>query len=272
MNIKEKIKSSSNFKKYHRKIKVYFANNFIDNSKHLPAAYDKVYHFHIRKSGGTSVNSAFWNLSDLNLKKISREPIMNSKGRTFVRTSKELIESANYFYANSHFPYWQIQLQPNTYTFTILRDPFERLVSLYKYYQWVGQVDIETGKRLDPSYDYLKKQTFLHNKSFKEFIDNLSNKYLFGELYFFSEKMNIKEAMENLNKLNMVFFKENFSEIINNLNKDLFLKLENPIKERSFSNVVYSISEKEKKYALDILQTEIQFYNKAKHIYFENIQ
>ncbi|EMY80823.1 hypothetical protein pgond44_09681 [Psychroflexus gondwanensis ACAM 44] len=266
-SIINKVKSSSKFKKFNRSFKVFYANNFINNSKWLPEKYDRIYHLHIRKSGGTSINSAFWNLSDLHLDMFGREPIINKKGKTFVRMSKELIEHSNYFYASSHFPLWQITLRPNTYSFTVLRDPYKRLVSLYKYYNWVSQVDPEVGPKLDPTYPILYNQKSLLNKSFKEFMLNLSDKYLFGQLYFYSKNKDVKEAIQSLTEINKVFFLSDYETVLPALNKDLNLSLREPGRKRDFGDVNFNIDDEEKEYAIHILRDEIKFYNKAKQIY-----
>lgn len=149
---------SSTFKKYHRKLKVFLAANFYNNKKHLPKGIDRVYHLHIRKSAGTSINSAFWGLDGFTLNSIKAEPIFIGRRYSFVRKSKEFIEKGDYLFASSHFPQWELNLKPNTFTFTMFRDPYKRLVSLYKYYCWVTQVDEKEGFKQDPSYFALKNR------------------------------------------------------------------------------------------------------------------
>lgn len=259
------IKNSWTYKIYYRKWKHFLAANFYNNAKFLPEGIDRVYHYHIRKSAGTSINSAFWDLGDYSFKTVGREPILIGKGKVFVRYHSSLINEGNYFYASSHFPQWQIKLKPNTFTFTILRDPYERLVSLYKYYCWVSQVDDETGFKLDSTFQILKNQKELLNKSFIDFIDALSNKYLFNQLYMFSEKLNINEALENIKRVDKIYFKDNFYEAINNLNENLNLNLK--VKnERNFKNVKFTVLDKEKQYAIKKLEREIIFYKEVKNL------
>ncbi|WP_417876893.1 sulfotransferase family 2 domain-containing protein [Winogradskyella sediminis] len=257
-----KIINSYTYKKYHRKIKYFLASRYYNNSKYLPEGIDRVYHIHIRKSAGTSVNSAFWNLGDLTLKKIGREPLVLSKKYSFVCFNKELIEAGHYLYASAHFAQWELNLRPNTFTFTVLREPYSRLVSLYKYYTWVEQVDEQTGYNLDTSYYVLKAQSHLLGKSFKDFVDVLSDKYLTNQLYTFSKTLDVNDALSNISKVDRVYFQDNFSYAISDLEASLGLPLQ--VKnERNFGKIAIHISEEEKHHALSKLKDEIEFYQLA---------
>jgi len=238
----KKIKDSWTYKKYYRKLKNFLAANIYNNSKYLPEGIDRVYHLHIRKSAGTSINSAFWALDGFTLDTVRREPIVIGKKHSFVRYSDVLIEKGDYLFASAHFAQWELNLKPNTFTFTIFRDPYKRLVSLYKYYCWVSQVDDETGYKLDPSFFVLKEQTHLLNKNFKDFIDNLNDKYLSNQLFMFSKTINKQEALLNLKKADRIYFQDNFDKAIIDLNKTLNLNLQ--IKnERNFKDVKFIITE-----------------------------
>ncbi len=266
--ILKKIKNSWTYKKYYRKFKIFLAVNFYNNAKHLPKDIDRVYHLHIRKSAGTSINSAFWGLENFSLDTVRREPIILGKKYSFVRYSKELIEKGNYLFASAHFAQWELNFKPNTFTFTMFRDPYKRLVSLYKYYCWVTQVDDDLGFKLDPSFFVLKKQHNLLNKSFKDFIDNLSDKYLLNQLFMFSQSLQIDEGLKNLKKVDKVYFLDNFDGAVKDLSETLNLSL-NIRNERSFKNVEFQISETEKEYALAKLKPELEFYKAVRAKYYE---
>ncbi|WP_136480580.1 sulfotransferase family 2 domain-containing protein [Cognatitamlana onchidii] len=266
--IVKKIRNSWTYKKYHRKLKVLLAKYFYNNSKYLPEGIDRVYHLHIRKSAGTSINSAFWGLDKFSLDTVRREPIILGGKFSFVRYNRELIEQGDYLFASAHFTQWELSLKPNTFTFTMFRDPYKRLVSLYKYYCWVTQVDDDMGYQLDPSFFVLKSQEHLLNKSFKDFIDNLSDKYLHNQLFTFSKALEIEEGLNNLKKVNKVYFQDNFDACIKDLSATLNLNLSN-LNERSFKNVKFQISEAEKEYAMDKLGLEIEFYNEVRKKYYK---
>lgn len=261
-----RVLQSTKFKRYNRKFKIFWAKYCINNSSFLPENIDRIYHYHIRKSAGTSVNTAFWKLAGHELDSVGREPIMIGKGKSFVVNSNILINEGNYFFASSHFPQWELKLPKNTFTFTVLRDPYERLVSLYKYYKWVEQVtDEEEAFRLDPSYFVLKQQHYLLHKSFSEFLDVIGNKYLYGNLYMFSKNINPSEGIKNLENLNKVYFQDNLKFAIEDLSETLMLKdLKLTKPQRKFENSNFVISETEKQKALQLLQPEIEFYNLAR--------
>ncbi len=265
-----RIINSYTYKKYHRKLKFILASRFYNNSKYLPEGIDCVYHIHIRKSAGTSVNSAFWNLGNFTLKKIGREPLVLSQKYSFVCFNKDLIEAGHYLYASAHFAQWELNLKPNTFTFTVLREPYSRLVSLYKYYTWVEQVDDQTGYNLDTSYYTLKAQKHLLGKSFKDFVDVLSDKYLTNQLYTFSQTLNVADALNNISKVNRVYFQDQFEHAILDLERSLGLQL-HVKNERNFGDIPINISEEDKQYALSKLQDEIEFYNKVVMTYKKNI-
>jgi hypothetical protein len=96
---------------------------------------------------------------------------------------------------------------------------------------------------------------------------NLSDKYLFGQLYFYSKNKDVKEAIQSLTEINKVFFLSDYETVLPALNKDLNLSLREPGRKRDFGDVNFNIDDEEKEYAIHILRDEIKFYNKAKQIY-----
>lgn len=106
----------------------------------LATGHRRVYHHHVRKSAGTSLDSAFWELGGI-AEKIMRHPRevgerVSGNGLTFVRANAALIEAGDYFFASSHVPAYLLRLPAATFTVTILRDPAARVVSYYRYLRW----------------------------------------------------------------------------------------------------------------------------------------
>jgi hypothetical protein len=137
-------------------------------------------------------------------------------------------------------------------------------VSLYKYYNWVNQIDEETGVKLDSSFAVLKEQTHLLGNSFKDFINNLSDKYLYAQLYMFSKELNVETALNTIEELDRVYFKDDFKASVENLKTSLNFKNLEFKNERRFENVNFSINEGDEAYAIEVLKKEIEFYNKVK--------
>jgi hypothetical protein len=265
--VRSLMNKSERFKGFVRNYRTLRAS-YMNNSKHLPEGIDRIYHIHIRKSAGSSLNNLFFNQAALSLKEFWREPLYIKNGKVFVQHQKPHINKGDYYYASSHWPIWDLHLPPNTFTYCILRDPVDRLISLYKYYCWVAQVDEKTGYSKDPSYYSLLQQKSLLNKAFKEFVNNLSNKYLFNQLYMFDQNLNPNKALELLSKVDKVYFFDDIQFAIEDLVSSLNLKPLTPSKERSFQNVSYSVTEEDKEFAKEKLALEIEFYQKARQIYY----
>lgn len=259
----KKIKSSTKYKTVNRKVKLFINDKFIDNAKYLPQGFDRVYHYHVRKSGGTSVNDAFWKKCNHSIDTVGREPLLLGNKKSMVRLNKELIEKGNYFYGSAHFPYWQLSLKPKTYSFTVLRDPYKRILSLYKYYKWIEINSAEHGLKFDPSFEHLKSQKHLFQANLVDFIEVLSPKYLYGNIYMFSENLNVDEALDNLKNVNRILFQHKLSQDFTKVSKDLDLGMKIEKKLRKFNNENFDVSDHDIEYAKKTLEKDYDFYNKA---------
>jgi hypothetical protein len=98
----------------------------------------RIYHVHIRKTAGTSLNRIFMAASggDENLiyNKVasSLTHTFNENGYKYTGYCCRSINRGNYFYAYSHLPYWKLDLPEYTFKFTSFRDPVLRVLSHYK--------------------------------------------------------------------------------------------------------------------------------------------
>jgi hypothetical protein len=106
-------------------------------------AYERIHHFHVRKTAGTSLNRAFWALGGL-ADAVMQHPNqagrkLSGNGLTFVRDDARLIEEGDYFFASSHTPAYMLTLPERTFTVTILRDPAARVISYYRYLCWARE-------------------------------------------------------------------------------------------------------------------------------------
>lgn len=250
------------FKKIYKEFKRQYAGYvFKKNSPYL-GDYKRVYHYHIRKSAGTSINSAFWYLSGLNLGSVGRSPLLIKGKFIYVRNNENLIEEGNYYYGNSHIPYWNLKIPDNTFTFCMLRDPYTRLVSLYRYLLWVKSLNPKTALSVEPYYKTVYKQTLWLGDSFCDFLNNLPQKHLQNQLLMFSKNGNVEEALFNINTLNAIYNQENFEEAIIDLSAVIGEKLS--IKnERAFRlNNDLAISQEEEIEAKEKLAMEYDFYNR----------
>ena len=233
----------------------------------FPGEYRRIYHFHIRKSAGTSVNAAFWMLGRKTLAEAGRKSLMVSGNYVFVRHNRDLIRKGNFHFANSHAPYWEFSLPEHTFTFTVFRDPVQRLISQYRYYHF--NAHHPDAHLLDPmNSNVIRYKDWLGN-SFSDFLDRYPEIYRQNQLYMFSEKLNVEEAIQNACKLSACYFMDQFPDMLRDLETVCGKKLELK-KERSFENTAGSVSHEEEDKAKLLLRDEIEFYNRLYRLKREN--
>ncbi len=234
------------------------------NKQRLLGGYDRVYHVHIRKTAGTSVNGAFWELGDRKLENIRRKTLFFGNQLTFVRNDKQLIEDGNYFFGNSHIPYWKLSLPENTFKFSLLRDPLKRVVSLYKYYSWIDSLSPESATEEEPYYEHVKNEVkdFLGD-GFRDFLERLTDIHKMNQVYTFSQELDPDEAFENISSLDAVYFQSEFEHSIQNLNQRLGLNLKIRNDRRSTAEFDPKLQKEDKNWAKSKLELEYQFYNKC---------
>jgi len=230
----------------------------------LPGKFKRIYHFHIRKSAGTSVNAAFWNLAGLDLNSIWKKSLIVTNDKVFVRHHYDLIQEGNYTFANSHLPFWKIKLPPETLTFSVFRDPVQRIVSLYRYYHF--NVNHPEAHLLDPMNSSVKQYAHWLGNSFGDFLENIPRQHSVNQVYMFSENFNVEEALLNLSKLSYVFFQDDLDMLPPIIEKETSLKPELK-RERAFPVTTAEITDIELNKARSILADEILLFNKLKELY-----
>ena len=148
--------------------------------------YKRIYLFHIRKTGGTSLNQIFLGLGGEDGKdvytKLAKTPNhrVKSDDQLFVGWNKKLIESGNYFYAFSHIPKHKLILPNNTFTITFLRDPVKRVISHYKmlYYYQVNSIN----------HPCMKTEGAWLGECFQDFLERIPYEHLLNQLYICFQK------------------------------------------------------------------------------------
>ena len=220
--------------------------------------YHRIYHFHIRKTGGTSVNKIFLNIHDNNskvhFKKLVENNIIKIKNTYFAGWDKRIIESGRYHYGFSHIPYHKISIPNKTFTITCLRDPISRVVSHYKMLKYYNENNI--------NHPCMEKEGKWLGKNFNDFLSKIPKEHLLNQLYMFSESFNIDEAYKNINNLSYYFFTDSFNKGISEISKEINVELI-PIHVHK-SSIDVDIPKKDIDHLKKILEPEYELYNKLK--------
>jgi hypothetical protein len=226
----------------------------------LAGKYRRIYQYHIRKTAGTSLSSAFWDLAGENRKSLDKRMASSGTRRAkcedliFVRGNRRLIEEGNYFYANSHIPAHQLILPKDTFTITVLRDPVKRVLSHYRYLRALA----ETGQE---AWTFSQERDYL-GANFNDFLNNLPKQHLLRQLYMFSESYDEDEALERISRCSAILFTETFSSDLMSLGRQLDLPLKEK-KERRFDYTT-SISVSSINRAKNLLEQEYHFIERIR--------
>ena len=100
--------------------------------------YKRLYHFHARKTAGTTVAKIFMSATGCDGGQLYQQLSAASdrqllcQNLIFVGWDKKLIESGEYYFGFSHIPFDDLALPDRTFRFTVLRDPIERVFSHYR--------------------------------------------------------------------------------------------------------------------------------------------
>lgn len=224
----------------------------------LPDGYKRIYCYHIRKTGGTSVHRAFLSLSGQPPEQVHKRLLRSltyftiSGGLTFVGHNKYLLEAGHYFYGFSHHPYHTFSLPDRTYTIAILRDPVKRAISHYRMLHYLSLHE--------PGHPSLQKEGSWLGNGFDDFLSNIPDEHLLRQLYMFSETFNVSEAAAALNTCSHVFFTENFEQGLHHLSDDL--KLDLPLLHARKSTIDVDIPQREKERLRKLLEPEYRLIDR----------
>jgi hypothetical protein len=190
----------------------------------LPDGWARIYHVHVPKTGGTSINHEFLSLGGedgallyTRLWKRRRTHFLKSGDYVFVGWNVFLIEEGHYHFGFSHSPLSQLDLPDNTFVFTCLRDPVDRMLSYYRML-----LDYRAGVQLSRALGW---QVGWLGDSFQDFLRNVPDEWLLGQLFRFSHSLNVDAALRNLARCQEVLFTDSLSSDLPNLGRQLRLPL-----------------------------------------------
>jgi Sulfotransferase family len=158
----------------------------------LPGGYRRIYHVHVRKTGGTSVNRAFLALGGEDPMVVHRRMghalhATSSGAMTFAAHDVPMLRAGRYFYGWHHAPAWSFELPADTFTFTVLRDPTARVVSLYRYLA-------DPAADADEPFPAGRAERRRAADGFGAFLERSAPEDLCHQLWMFSATMDVEEA------------------------------------------------------------------------------
>ena len=238
------------------------------NKHHLQSNHKRIYHYHIQKTAGTSLNAAFWSLAGLDMSSMARSLYKFKDGYVFVLNSQRAIEKGNYFFASSHTAAHKLNLPPNTFTVTVLRAPIDRVLSFYRYMRFF--YENPSSRSIDPFWkeSYREAQYYFRDStSFQDFLSRIPPARLSSQLYMFSSEYNVDEALERISDCSAVLFTENLSEGVDSLSKALGLSLVLAQERRFNKKLDLGITSEQMDFLTEALADEVKFYERAKFMF-----
>jgi hypothetical protein len=189
----------------------------------FPDGSRRVYCYHIRKTGGTSLNRSFMALGGEDPAavhgRIGADDLHRtvSAGYAFAAFDRQILARGRYFYGWAHRAAHIQELPPQTFTVTILRDPADRVRSHFDY--------LLVGDRPDMSQALWEGERELASGGFSSFLDRLPEHELLRQLAMFSAGRDVGEAAERIAACSCVLFTEDYDTGLAALGQRLGLTL-----------------------------------------------
>jgi hypothetical protein len=220
----------------------------------LAEGVERVYCYHVRKTGGTSLAHSFLGLGGedpgLVEKRMTRPPFCTRSGAyRFVYQDLPLLRRGIYQFGYSHKCADVVRLPPNTFRVTILRDPIDRVVSLYRYL-------IDPRADEGQAFKALPLERAWVSSGFPEFLARASRAQLLNQLYTFSRSGDVEQAARRILSCDRVLFTHELDTGIADLGDTLGLPLRT--RRARISATDYSPSESEAAQLRTLLDPEYQ--------------
>lgn len=220
-----------------------------------------IYHVHIRKTAGTSINFAFLsngatdNVEDL-YESLAKTPTQRviSNSKVFVGWNAELLNEGNYSYGFSHDALHKLNIPDHVFKFTCLRDPVKRIVSHYNMLKHFQKNQI--------NHPCMKIEGKWLGNSIIDFVKNAPKYHVSNQLHMFSASFNVNEAAKELSKLDAIIYTEELHTGLKHLEQLTNWKL--PISNQKTYNHKEKIDEGDLLQLKEILSDEYTLLDKIK--------
>ena len=220
--------------------------------------YRRIYHYHIRKTGGTSLNKAFLAHHGQEVHRSYKQLVKNLQfqlnGFTSVGWNRGLLSNGNYDFGFSHIPKHQITLPNQTYTVTIFRDPTKRVISHYRML-----VEMRETSSNHPAF---RDEGGWISNGFSGFIEAIPAEHLKRQLFMFSKMFDLEEALAEALSCNKVIFLENYAEGLAELSRETGYPLEYSHDRQS--KIPFEMTETDKGQLRELLEDEYRFLDQLR--------
>lgn len=237
-------------------------NNLIEDRKVAKLFRGRpVYHVHVRKTAGTSINLSFFsNYTNEDPDAFYQQLVKKNNSRLIsgddiiVGWDQSRISQGEFNYAFSHIPLHQLNLDSSVFKFTCLRDPVKRFVSHYNMLMYY--------KNHEPEHPVLRGEGQWLGSSFDDFLNNVPTHHLKNQLHMFSSKLDHLEATDTVMQLDHVMFTESLATDLKELETKLSVQL--PLLRSKSYGFKADISEDSLDHLREILDDEYTFIDEVK--------
>lgn len=189
----------------------------------LPDEFRRIYLFHVRKTAGTSLVRSFLALGGEDPSAVERRIAGSLLSRTrsgqyVVTCGLGTLQQGSYFFGWSHMAGHRLRLPGRTFTIALLRDPVARVLSYYRYLI-AGDAGQGTGWRVQ------NDERALAGESFSDFLENIPDELLLNQLYMFSRRFDVSEAVDRIGECSAIMMTETYERDLRNLTLTLGLAL-----------------------------------------------
>lgn len=230
--------------------------------------YERIYHNHIRKCAGTSINKAM--IKGMGGDENSYEELSNFffhkmylKHGPVVGWNISAINRNSFYFGFSHEPLHKLKLEESTFVFSFIRDPIDRVISHFNM--------LKDAINTQLNHPMLRSESKWAFGDFNHFIKNVPKKYLCAQLYNFSETYNIEDAIDTIersvNYIGDIYGTEN--NLVPFLSSEFNLDIKYKHLRKSKSKT--QLNKKQYEEVKSLLYEEILFYNRVQNKYGLNV-
>ena len=183
----------------------------------LADGFERVYLYHVRKTGGTSLSESFLALGGEDPAAVRRRlgegwGIARSRDVALAAHARPALQGGRYLFGWSHIPAWDIELPPRTFTVTVLRDPAARVASLYSY---LADPAADEGQPFPAPAGERRRAA----AGFERFLELTPREELLGQLAMFSEGCDPAEAAARIERCSLAFRLQNMEPALAELSR-----------------------------------------------------